>query len=117
MSGIAQGSDVLGRPRNEYLALRHDYKPEHIKLVVIAESPPANGLYFYDASGSVVEPLFRAFMKLLGRTPKDKGEGLRAFREAAWILVDATYEPVNYNKKGKGGDRDATIISFKATNI
>ena len=51
-----------GRTRDEYLDLRRQYQPENIKLVIIAESPPDSGLYFYDPAGAVSEPLFRAFM-------------------------------------------------------
>jgi hypothetical protein len=36
-------------------------------------------------------------MKQLGIEPTSKREGLRAFQERGWVLVDATYEPVNKN--------------------
>jgi hypothetical protein len=41
--------------RDHYLRLRRDYQPENIKLVIIAESPPASGKYFYDTTGSAKE--------------------------------------------------------------
>jgi hypothetical protein len=34
---------TLGRNRAEYLDLRRRYEPKSIRLVIIAESPPASG--------------------------------------------------------------------------
>ena len=86
-----------------YLKLRNKYKPKCIRLVLIAESPPASGLYFYDASGSVTEPLFKALMGYIGfkALPPTKEKGLHKFQEKGWILVDATYEPVNKLHNGR----------------
>jgi hypothetical protein len=81
--------------RNEYLALRHRYEPESIKLVLIAESPPTSGKYFYNAAGAPSEPLFAALMKQLRLSPMTKEAGLRQFQQRGWVLIDATYEPVD----------------------
>jgi hypothetical protein len=102
-----------GRTRDEYLDLRRQYQPENIKLVIIAESPPDSGLYFYDRTGSPTkEPLFRAFMHQLQQlssftaNKEDKEDGLREFQRRGLILVDATYKPVN---KMNERDRDEEI--------
>jgi hypothetical protein len=83
--------------RSEYLALRRPYEPSDVRLVIVAESPPVSGKYFYDPGGSSTgEPLFSAVMQRLGLARvATKEEGLRAFQRAGWVLVDATYEPVN----------------------
>jgi hypothetical protein len=81
--------------REEYLALRRRYEPEHVKLVVVAESPPASGLYFYNPEGRVTEPLFSALMKQLDLDCGQKADGLLKLQQCGWLLVDATYEPVN----------------------
>ena len=86
---------MLGRKRPEYLALRRRFTPASVKLVVIAESPPASCLYFYDPKGASSEPLFAALMKHLRLSPDGKEEGLREFQRNGWLLVDATYEPVD----------------------
>ena len=86
--------------RSEYLDLRHHYEPRSVKLGVIAESPPASGLYFYDPTGALSEPLFAALMKQLRLSPTTKEEGLREFQRSGWVLVDATYEPVNKVTRG-----------------
>jgi hypothetical protein len=69
-----------------------------MRLVIIAGSPPASGLYFYDESETPSEPLFAALMKQLDPSqPRraTKEVGLREFQRRGWLLVDATYEPVN----------------------
>ncbi len=81
--------------RCEYLSLRRRYEPKSLTLVIIAESPPASEKYFYDPEGRPSEPLFAALMKQLGCLPLTKEEGLREFQRIGWVLVDATYEPVN----------------------
>lgn len=86
---------MLRKTRADYLALRRQFTPEKITLVIIAESPPASGLYFYDPEGAVTEPLFAALLKHLGISCKTKDVGLREFQRIGWYLVDATYSPVN----------------------
>jgi len=87
------------------------YEPENIRLVIVAESPPASGKYFYDPTGSTNEPLFAAIMLQLGRSPISKEVGLRELQERGWLLVDATYQPVDKLTKEASHDRDAIIAS------
>jgi len=70
-----------------------------VKLAILAESPPVSGKYFYNPAGFISEPLFSGLMSQLAFTPTSKESGLREFQRRGWILVDATYEPVNI--KGK----------------
>jgi len=81
--------------RGEYLALRRVYQPATVRLAIVAESPPASGKYFYNPSGAVTEPLFAAMMRQLRCSPATKEQGLEMFRQGGWVLVDATYQPVN----------------------
>lgn len=81
--------------RDEYLALRRQYKPEHLRLVIVAESPPSSGKYFYNPTGRPSEPLFSALMRQLRFSASTKEQGLREFQRRGCLLVDATYEPVN----------------------
>jgi len=93
--------------RDRYIALRRRYQPATTRLAIVAESPPASGRYFYDETGPTTEPLFAAARKQLGLRPVNKAEGLRALQQAGWVLVDATYEPVNALKSS---DRDAVLL-------
>jgi hypothetical protein len=91
--------------RSEYLLLRSKFEPPSVKLVIVAESPPSSGNYFYTPEGSVRESLFAALMLQLRFVPTSKESGLREFKKKGWVLVDATYEPVNV----KGKDRDWVV--------
>ncbi|MGE0196929.1 MAG: hypothetical protein AB7P48_15060, partial [Methylocystis sp.] len=95
------------KQRGQYLSLRRKFEPTRVTLAIVAESPPASGKYFYDSDGKVTEPLFSALMKQLVIQPKTMCEGLREFQSSGWILVDATYEPVNALANA---DRDLVII-------
>jgi hypothetical protein len=100
--------------RSGYQALRRRYQPTTIKLAIIAESPPSSGKYFYDPTGSTGEPLFTALMQQLRFEPRNgkarnKKKGLAEFQRRGWILIDATYQPVNdltESSRNKIIDRD-----------
>jgi len=93
-----------------YHHLRAVYQPADPKVVFVAESPPVSGHYFYDPSGKVGEPLFRAMMRdVLDKSPESKAEGLQAFKERGYLLVDATYFPVNKHLSDR--ERDDRIIA------
>src|SRR5262245_27330087 len=94
--------------KRDYLDLRRRFQPDDIYLIIIAESPPAAGLYFYNPEGRVTEPLFAAMMVQLDVSPKTKFEGLREFQRRGWVLVDATYKPVNNERNLRR--RNAAII-------
>jgi hypothetical protein len=86
---------MIQNQRAYYLDLRRRFEPPSATLVIIAESPPISGKFFYDPNGKVSEPLFSALMKHLGIQPKTKLEGLDGFQHQGWVLIDSTYEPVN----------------------
>lgn len=87
-----------GLTRAEYVRLRAPYVPADPKVVFVLESPPRSGLYFYNPDGRVSEPLFAAMMKdVLKVKPKTKHEGLREFAGRGFVLIDATYKPVNHD--------------------
>jgi hypothetical protein len=80
------------------MLLRAPYIPQDRKIVFVLESPPKSGLYFYNPDGRVSEPLFGAMMKdVLGIKPSSKDEGLSEFASRGFLLVDATYTPVNHD--------------------
>jgi hypothetical protein len=93
--------------RNGYHAFRRAFAPANVTLALVAESPPASGKYFYNPEGLTTEWLFAALMKRIGCTPTTKEAGLRELQRKGWLLVDATYEPIN---KLKGAKRAAVIV-------
>jgi hypothetical protein len=92
--------------RDTYLSMRRRYEPDVVRLAIVAESPPVSGRYFYNPAGDTSEPLFSALMRQLPFSPASKEIGLREFKRRGWVLVDATYEPVNLPK---GSKRDKVI--------
>lgn len=97
--------------RADYIRLRDRYLPSQRKIVFVLESPPKSGLYFYKPDGSVSEPLFRAIMKdILEIAPRTKSEGLEQFASRGYLLVDATYTPVNHDHLS-GRQRNELIVA------
>lgn len=93
-----------------YVNLRDRYRPTQTRLIFIAESPPSSGKYFYDPEGLTAEPLFRALMcDVLERQVASKTDGLKAFQEEGYLLLDATYVPVN--KGLSNGERDQIVLA------
>jgi hypothetical protein len=81
----------------EYLRFRERYLPEHPKIIFVLESPPKSGKCFYNPEGLISEPLFIAMMKdVLEIKPTTKDDGLREFATRGFLLLDATYTPVNH---------------------
>jgi hypothetical protein len=97
--------------REDYVRLRDRNLPKQRKIVFVLESPPKSGLYFYNPDGSVSEPLFRAMMKdILGIAPATKSEGLAEFASRGYLLVDATYAPVNHDHLSRR-ERNKLIVA------
>jgi hypothetical protein len=111
---------IMSLDRQAYLSLRRPYEPDVVKLAIIAESPPASGKYFYNPAGSKSEPLFAALMKQLPLAPTSKEMGLREFQQRGWILVDATYEPVNAfgrSKRDEVIERDYPLLRADLSSL
>lgn len=99
------------KSKEDYLNLRDQFNPikisRKIRYIFVLESPPISGLYFYDPSGMVTEPLFMAMMKCVlncwedVKNDKNKARGLKKFQDEGYFLIDATYKPVNGEKKKK----------------
>jgi hypothetical protein len=104
----------------EYLEAREKYNPKNrgipIRVLFIAESPPAGGGYFYFEETGVRNHLFRETMKALGlwaenRTMSagvDKVPLLKEFQRAGYFLVDLSYTPVN---KMQNRERTEVLVS------
>lgn len=101
--------------KENYLAFRRKFEPQRLRLVVVAESPPKNQTYLYNPAGHTNEWLFSALMKQIGHMPKTKEEGLRELQRRGWVLLDATYEPVDWlgqqmNKRNAIIERDYPLL-------
>jgi hypothetical protein len=88
----------------KYVLVRDNFKPvNRLMFLLIAESPPASGGYFYFDKATGKDSLFRETMKGLGLFPEDsrmprgfdKTHLLREFQRRGFFMVDASYDPVD----------------------
>jgi hypothetical protein len=91
-----------------YYKLKRIFIPINLNLIFLLESPPSSGKYFYDTTGEITEPLFSAFMQVFNINASNKEEGLKEFCKRGYLLVDATYTPVD---KMKSRERKQTILN------
>jgi hypothetical protein len=90
-----------------YAQLRSEWKPDRVKLLMIAESAPANGgdvkgrRFFYAADRLGPDNLFRGVVEAMYGTSKvdlqqtGKRPWLERLRDDGFFLIDLTPYPVN----------------------
>jgi hypothetical protein len=80
--------------RRERERLRESFRPPHIQLLFIGESPPASGRFFYSANSGLYRAMRMAFQRA-GSTVDDKNF-LAMFQERGCYLTDLCLEPVDH---------------------
>ena len=104
-TGFSQSS-ALGTTqalKDKYTASRNKYKPNKVNVLLIAESPPSSGGYFYSETTIGKDHLFRETMKALKFWPvnrpmrkgSDKQPMLKRFRSIGFFLIDTCELPVD----------------------
>src|SRR5207245_6508295 len=89
--------------KDKYTASRNKYKPNKVNVLLIAESPPSSGGYFYSETTIGKDHLFRETMKALELWPVDrpmrkgcdKQRMLKRFRSIGFFLIDTCELPVD----------------------
>ena len=82
---------------------RREYRPSRIRLLMIAESPPSSGGFFYFPQAIGKDHLFRETMKSIGLWPQTAGMHrginkvpmLRGFQSMGFYLIDSSTDPVD----------------------
>ena len=82
---------------------RRKYRPSKIRLLMIAESPPSSGGFFYFPKTIGKDHLFRETMKTIGlwsaKSPMPRGTDktpmLRNFQSMGFFLLDSSDYPVD----------------------
>jgi len=94
--------------RVEAETLRRKHRPSDIRVLFVAESPPAGGTFFYAANSNLFRAMASAFAEVFGRQVPS-GEGfLEFFQLAGCYLDDLCLEPVNrMSASDRGGARKA----------
>jgi len=81
----------LGEP---FESIRQLYRPGRIRLLLVGESPPASGAFFYLGNSPMTSYTARAFDRAIGHdsSPHDF---LPAFERSGCYLEDLCHEPVD----------------------
>jgi hypothetical protein len=84
----AQGKTALARE-----CLRRHYRPGHVRVLFVGESPPASGRFFYQADSGLYRAMRHTFVNAFP-TLRD-ADFLESFRALGCYLVDLCGTPVD----------------------
>ena len=91
---------------------RRQHRPRHVRVLVVAESPPASGRFFYHGDSGLYRAVHAVFTAAY---PSAKGRPfLESFRRRGWYLVDLCPSPVNHldrRARRKAHDRSAPRLA------
>jgi hypothetical protein len=74
--------------------LRRRYRPTHVRLLFVGESPPASGRFFYRADSGLYRAIRDAFV--LAFPALREADFLETFRDLGCYLVDLCARPVDH---------------------
>ena len=110
---VAGSNPALGTTqtllKNRYATARNKYRPTKVDVLLVAESPPSSGGYFYAEKAIGKDHLFRETMKALELWPVDrpmrkgcdKRPMLEQFRSLGFFLIDTCELPVDKMPPGQ----------------
>jgi len=89
--------------KNKYTTARNKYRPTRVNVLLVAESPPSSGGYFYAEKAIGKDHLFRETMKALELWPVDrpmrkgcdKRPVLKQFQSLGFFLIYTCELPVD----------------------
>lgn len=76
-------------------ALRQRFRPHRIRLLLIGESAPAGGTFFYRGNSRLFEATQEAFTSVVGRAFVNPGAFLDFFQSVGFYLDDLCLIPIN----------------------
>ena len=82
----------MSGPRRE--RLRRRYRPRQVRILFVAEAPPASGRFFYQADSGLYRAIRDAFARAIPRTCN--GNFLENFKALGCYLVDLCGAPVDH---------------------
>lgn len=74
---------------------RQRHRPAATTLLLVGESPPAGGTFFYNGNSRLFFEAKKAFEQTLAHSFPDAGEFLHFFQESGCFLIDLCATPVN----------------------
>ena len=81
--------------RIDFESLRKSYKPNSVRVLYIAESPPSGGTFFYATNSNLFNCIKKAFINVFGDIFFDNLTFLKFFMANNFYLDDLCIEPVN----------------------
>ena len=75
-------------------SIRQSYRPERVRLLLVGESPPASGDFFY-TGGNMTTFTAKAFGCATGQSYQSTAEFLNAFKRSGCYLDDLCHKPIN----------------------
>ena len=78
--------------------LRQSFKPDKIKVLFIAESPPPGDTFFYSAKSGFYIYTKKAFYNVYNNNPNNQDEFLSFFRAKGCFLDDISHKPSNFKE-------------------
>lgn len=85
----------IQKDKIDYNQLRKNYKPDSIRVLYAAESPPSGGTFFYAANSNLFRCIKNAFKNVFGETLVNDLTFLNFFMTNNFYLDDLCIEPVN----------------------
>lgn len=82
-------------PVDEYEKVRARYRPSVVNVLLIGESRPKQGTFFYRGDSNLFRHTKYVFEKLLGRRFQSVTEFLEYFRDTGYFLDDLCLQPIN----------------------
>jgi hypothetical protein len=100
-----------GSRAEEKERLRRRYRPAHVRMLFVGESPPASGRFFYQADSGLYRAIRNAFRTAFPDLPEDNF--LHSFQNLGCYLVDLCGKPVDRlsseKRKKACGDGEARL--------
>lgn len=98
-------------PRSATERLRRRYQPPDIRVLLIGESPPAGGTFFYSANSKLYDATREAFTAAIPAL-RSRPDFLDAFKQLGCYVDDLCDEPVNHL-----GLRDPRRLQARADGV
>lgn len=92
--GVAEAAEAYGDGQDRYEALRQRYRPGRIDILLVGESRPAGGSFFYLANSNLYYATHEAFQRALGPMPEGTAF-LELLRDRGVWLYDLADAPVD----------------------
>jgi hypothetical protein len=79
----------------DFEALRQRYRPDEVRVLVVGESRPAGGTFFYAGDSLLFKATRSAFVEVYEYDWAEPAAFLEFFKERGFFLIDLCPEPVN----------------------